>query len=176
MDSETFKKIVVQNGPALQVSKKPKTLVEAMISNFALANSDINWKFHNGLVFAWLMGSTVASSRLNRMSKNQRSTVPFCEAWGRVAKRDNGKIHINERRFNRWLSVSTNDLEQFYQETLRAIDAMVTYSAPFSVASLYDLAQGLDNDFYYQNSELKQEAVKRFRVSAAEQFLHGQNA
>jgi hypothetical protein len=176
MDSEEFKKIVVQNGPVLQVSKKPKTLVEAMTSNFALANSDINWKFHSGLVFAWLMGSTVAASRLNRLNKNRRSTVPFCEAWGRVAKRENGKIHINERRFTSWLSVSTNDLEQFYQETLRAIDAMVTYSAPFSVASLYELAQGLDNDIYYQNSELKQEAAERFRVIAAEQFLNGQSA
>lgn len=176
MNADEFKKIVLQNGPVLQACKKPKTLVEAMTSNFALANSEINWKFHSGLAFAWLMGSTVAASRLNRLNKNRRSTVPFCEAWGRVAKRDNGKIHINERRFTRWLSVAPNDLEQFYQETLRAIDAMDTYSSPFSVASLYELAQDLDNDFYYQNSELEQKAVERFRVIAAEQFLNGQGA
>lgn len=77
MNADEFKRIVLQNGPVLQACKKPKTLVEAMTSNFALANSDINWKFHSGLAFAWLMGSTVAASRLNRLDKNRRSTVPF---------------------------------------------------------------------------------------------------
>lgn len=194
MDSKTFKEIVLNNSDVLQHSKKPKTLVEAMTTNFALANSDISGEFNSSLVFAWLMGVTVASTRLKRLNLNKRSQVPFCEAWGRVAKPINGKPHINERRFTRW--VATDDLEQFYQETLRAIDVMESYSAPFSISSLYELAEKLDESYsvpfstgslhepaqnledvlYYQNGRLKQNATDRFRVVAADQFLNGQNA
>lgn len=94
---------------------------------------------------AWLAGITAMLSYSHHQLLKPDLPVPqagFIYTWATLSPdtRNSGRVHINQRRFERWLNACTEHgrKSEWYSYTLEALK--VVRGADFDIRTLYDIA------------------------------------
>lgn len=128
-----------------QISRREKTREYEDVLYLRATHELIQRTGWDGETAAWLGGITswIANHQPQRLAEN--GELPMLYQWAALSPdlRGSNRVHINERRFQRWLELATapGTEADFYNRTIEAMQ--VLREVPFDLRSLFDIAQAL---------------------------------